>query len=141
MQSLTLTALAASAVFAVALPSNEGRDGSRIEITPSDEAGSMASNANGPNPGQVYVNGITYGGSGCPQGSVGVSFSPDRTTFTAIFDSFVASSGRGVPVTDQRKNCQVNLDLHYPQGWQYSIAEVDYRGFVALPAGGLFTFI
>jgi hypothetical protein len=25
--------------------------------------------------------------------------------------------------------------MQYPQGWQYSIASVDYRGFAALPSG------
>jgi hypothetical protein len=90
--------------------------------------------AQAPNPNEVYVDSISYGGSGCPQGSVGSSFANDRKSFTLIFDSFVASQGPGVPITQNRKNCMVNLNLHVPGGWQFSIASVDYRGYVNLPA-------
>jgi len=89
----------------------------------------------GPNPNQVYVQSITYGGTGCPQGSVGTSFSDDRTTFTMIFDEFIASVGPGVPIAQSRKNCQINVNLHIPQGWSFSIASADYRGYIELPAG------
>jgi len=89
----------------------------------------------GPNPSQVYVQSITYGGSGCPQGTVATSFSDDRTTFTMIFDQFIASVGPGVPQTEARKNCQINVNLHIPQGWSFSIASADYRGYVQLPKG------
>ena len=33
-----------------------------------------------PNPSQVYINSISYGGTGCPQGSVGSFLSADRQT-------------------------------------------------------------
>jgi len=85
-----------------------------------------------PDPSQVYVQSITYGGSGCPQGSVATSISDDAQTFTLIFDQFIASVGPKVPLTESRKNCQLNINLHIPSGWQYSIATADYRGFVQL---------
>jgi hypothetical protein len=91
--------------------------------------------AQGPDPSQVYVQSITYGGSGCPAGSVGQSIADDRESLTLIFDSFVASQGPSVPVTQNRKNCQINLNLHLPVGIQVSVATVDYRGYVQLPAG------
>jgi len=37
---------------------------------------------------------VTYGGSGCPQGTVGSIISEDGTTMTLIFDSYVASMGQ-----------------------------------------------
>jgi len=88
-----------------------------------------------PDPTQVYINGIVYGGTGCPQGSVGSYISSDRQTFTLLFDQFVASIGPGVAVTQTRKNCQLNLDLRYPSGFQYSIYSTVYRGYVGLDAG------
>lgn len=91
--------------------------------------------AQAPNPNEVYVQSVTYGGSGCPGGSVGNSFANDRKSFTLIFDSFVASQGTGVPITESRKNCQLNVNLHVPNGFQFSIGTVDYRGYVSLPAG------
>jgi len=89
----------------------------------------------GPNPSQVYVESIAYGGTGCPQGTVGQSISDDRSIFTLIFDSFVASVGPGVAIGESRKNCQININLHIPSGWSYTIADVTYRGYVQLAAG------
>jgi len=117
MKSIFILALAA---LAVAVPAD------RV-ILDDDEAQ--------PNPNEVYVQSISYGGSGCPQGSVGSSFSNDRKSYTLIFDSFVASSGPGVAVTESRKNCQLNVNMRLPNGFSYSIATFDYRGYVQLPAG------
>jgi hypothetical protein len=86
-----------------------------------------------PNPTEVFVESVTYDGTGCPQDSVTSSFSQDRTGFTLQFDQFVASKGPGVPAEDAVKTCQLNLNLKVPQGWQYSIGTIDYRGFVSLP--------
>ena len=37
--------------------------------------------AAGPNPTEVFINSISYGGTGCPQGTVGSFISADRQTF------------------------------------------------------------
>jgi len=34
----------------------------------------------GPNPTQVYIKAISYGGTGCPQGTVGSFISTDKST-------------------------------------------------------------
>ncbi|MGH9224732.1 MAG: DUF4360 domain-containing protein [Acidimicrobiales bacterium] len=73
-----------------------------------------------PDPDAFYVETLGYAGTGCPQGSVGQSFSDDRTTFTMIFDVFVASTGPGVPVSESRKDCQVDLSLHVPPGMAWA---------------------
>ncbi|KAJ3337115.1 hypothetical protein HDU91_001574 [Kappamyces sp. JEL0680] len=52
-----------------------------------------------------------------------------------IFDSFIASAGTGISVREQRKNCQVNVNLNYPSGYSYSIVQVDFRGYVQLAEG------
>lgn len=89
----------------------------------------------GPDPGSVYITGLSYGGTGCPQGTVASSFSSDQTVVTLLFDQFIASSGPNVPVTSQRKDCQINMALNYPPGWSYSVASVEYRGYAQVPAG------
>jgi hypothetical protein len=61
--------------------------------------------------------------------------SEDRTTVTLIFDSYIASIGPGISVTDSRKNCQLNVDIRYPGGFQYSILSADYRGYASLQQG------
>lgn len=86
-----------------------------------------------PDPTQPYVNSVVYGGTGCPQGSVGSSFSNDRQSATLIFDVFVASTGPGVPVTEARKNCQLNLNVYSPPGHSFATFTVDARGYVSAP--------
>ncbi|KAF2815977.1 uncharacterized protein BDZ99DRAFT_471273 [Mytilinidion resinicola] len=88
-----------------------------------------------PDPTQVHIKAITYGGTGCPQGSLDYIISDDRTTVTLIFDSYVASIGPGIAVTEQRKNCQLNVDITYPGGFQYSVFSADYRGYAAIDKG------
>lgn len=41
-------------------------------------------NATGPDPTKVTISSISYGGTGCPQGSVGSFISSDRTTFVIL---------------------------------------------------------
>lgn len=89
----------------------------------------------GPDPRLVYVESIYYGGTGCPQGSLVQGLSEDRSSLSLVFDKFVVSAGPGVPITENRKNCQINLNLRVPQGWSYSVAQVNYLGFVQLAAG------
>ena len=88
-----------------------------------------------PNASQVQMTGVTYGGTGCPSSSVGSAVSADRTTMTLIFDDYVASIGGGAPITESRKNCQLNLNLQYPGGFQYSVFSADYRGYAYLDQG------
>lgn len=83
-------------------------------------------------PDYVYVRSISYAGSGCPAGSVAQNVAPDLQAFTLLFDSYIAEAGPGVSAREKRKNCQINIDLAFPQGWSYSIFTVDYRGYVSL---------
>lgn len=88
-----------------------------------------------PKKSEVYIEGLITGGSGCKQGTVASSLSKDLQSFTLLFDDFVASTGSGTTAKDSRKNCQINIDLRYPQGWSYSVLSVDYRGFIDIPSG------
>ncbi|OAL57312.1 hypothetical protein IQ07DRAFT_607431 [Pyrenochaeta sp. DS3sAY3a] len=88
-----------------------------------------------PPAGQVKIRGVSYGGTGCPQGTMSSQISADRSVVTLIFDSYIASIGPGIAVTEQRKNCQLNVDIEYPGGFQYSILSADYRGYAAIQKG------
>lgn len=59
----------------------------------------------------------------------------DKTLVTIIFDAYTASIGPGVAVTEQRKNCQLNIDIRYPGGFQYSVLSADYRGYASIQKG------
>lgn len=91
-----------------------------------------------PNPGEVSFENIIYGGSGCPQGSVGQILSPDAKAFTLLFDKYAVEgiADKNRPV---RKNCLVNVRLKVPQGWSFGILGVDYRGFANLESGAIAT--
>ncbi|KAK2801604.1 hypothetical protein FQN50_007665 [Emmonsiellopsis sp. PD_5] len=91
--------------------------------------------SDGPNPDEVQIVGLTYGGTGCPASTVSHVLSDDRTVMTLIFDEYVASIGPDVPVIERRKNCQLNINLRYPGGFQYSIFSADYRGYAYLDEG------
>ena len=86
---------------------------------------------------KVTIGQITYGGTGCPQGTVSTLLSSDRTAFTLLFDSYVATAGPLVAITESRKACQIAAQINVPNGWSYSVGTIDYRGYVQVPQGGL----
>jgi hypothetical protein len=88
-----------------------------------------------PPPNEVSISVVTANGSGCPDGSAAVAVSPDRRAFTVTYSEYTAQVGVGTKPTDFRKNCQLALDVHIPQGFTYAIAEADYRGYAHLEAG------
>ncbi|TPX13747.1 uncharacterized protein E0L32_005950 [Thyridium curvatum] len=89
----------------------------------------------GPSGHEVQIEGISFAGSGCPAGSVAGQLASDLTTITLLYDSFVAQAGKDIKPTDYRKNCQLNVKLRYPSGWQFSVFRADYRGYASLPKG------
>jgi hypothetical protein len=74
-----------------------------------------------------------YGGTGCPAGSASVSLSPDSSAISILFDQYVVEAG-GSKMFD-RKNCNIAVPVHVPQGYSVAVFAIDYRGFVQLPAG------
>ncbi|MBT3981676.1 MAG: DUF4360 domain-containing protein [Bacteriovoracaceae bacterium] len=82
-----------------------------------------------------------YGGTGCPGGSVSATLSPDRKELSLLFDSFVVEAGGGPRARRiARKGCNIAVPVHVPQGLSISIIQVDYRGFVSVPPGGMARF-
>jgi hypothetical protein len=88
-----------------------------------------------PPPDKIVISVVTVNGSGCPAGTAAVAVSPDNTAFTVTYSHYLAQVGVGAKPTDIRKNCQLNLGVHVPQGFTYAIAEADYRGFAHLESG------
>jgi len=90
---------------------------------------------NAPPPDRITVDVRTVNGSGCPAGTASVRTSSDNTAFRVTYQNYVAIDGPGGGPTDFRKNCQLNLGIHVPQGFTFAIARVDYRGFAHLRSG------
>lgn len=74
-----------------------------------------------------------YGGTGCPAGSASVALSPDQKAISILFDQYVVEAG-GAKAFD-RKNCNIAIPVHVPQGYSVAVMAIDYRGFVGLPYG------
>jgi hypothetical protein len=88
-----------------------------------------------PPPDKIIIDVATVNGSGCRPGTAAVAVSGDNTAFTVTYSEFLAQVGVGALPTDFRKNCQLSLKVHVPQGFTYAIAQADYRGFAHLERG------
>jgi hypothetical protein len=88
-----------------------------------------------PPPDHVVVDLVTVNGSGCPEGTTAVALSQDATAFTVTYSAYLAQAGPRANPTDFRKNCQLGLRVHVPQGFTYAVAKADYRGYASLARG------
>jgi hypothetical protein len=85
-----------------------------------------------PNPNDVYIETVTWNGSGCKMGAQADTtyvLSSDRKTLTIIYDNYIAQTGPTTLPSDQRKNCLINLKVHIPTNWQYSVSATTFHGF------------
>ncbi len=82
---------------------------------------------------QVQIQGASYGGSGCPDRSASVSVSPDGQELTVLFDKF---SALGNDPSQSRKSCNLSIPIKVPEGFQISLYDADYRGYVAPSTSG-----
>jgi len=89
----------------------------------------------GPPSDRIVIDVVAANGSGCPWGTADATKSLDHTAFTVTYSQFTAQVGRSATPLDFRKNCQLALNVHVPQGYTYAITGVDYRGFAHLEAG------
>ncbi|MEU1814785.1 DUF4360 domain-containing protein [Streptomyces roseifaciens] len=90
-----------------------------------------------PPPDRVVIDVMAVNGSGCPAGTAAVAVASDNTAFTVTYSKYLAQVGVGAKPTDFRKNCQLGLNIHVPQGFTYAIAKADYRGFAHLESGAV----
>ncbi|GAA1750251.1 DUF4360 domain-containing protein [Luedemannella helvata] len=88
-----------------------------------------------PPPNRIVIDVVTANGSGCPIGSTAVAMSPDNTAFTVTYSRYLAQTGAGADPVAFRRNCQLNLNVHVPNGLTFAVISVDYRGFGHLERG------
>ncbi|MGW4029965.1 DUF4360 domain-containing protein [Streptomyces sp. NPDC004838] len=92
-----------------------------------------------PAPTKITIEVATINGSGCRPGSAAVAVAEDNTAFTVTYSEYLAKVGVGTTPTDFRKNCQLSLIVHVPQGFTYAVTSTDYRGFASLENGAVGT--
>ena len=98
-------------------------------------AASAGSILDDPPSDHIVIELVAMAGSGCRPGTADVAVSPDNKAFTAIYSDYLAQAGPGIPTTEGRKNCQLNVLVMVPQGFTFAIAKVDYRGYGLLNTG------
>jgi hypothetical protein len=92
--------------------------------------------ADAPNPHEIFIKDIILGGTGCPADSADLRLSSDGTRFSLGFgEEFTARLRSGVPISESRKNCQLSVTFHIPQGFTFAVGSVDYRGSAEIARG------
>jgi len=96
---------------------------------------------------EITINSVTTSGSGCPNGTVSVTISDDRTVVTLGFDQFQTYLGpsprsprgrraRGPARDDERrKTCLIRLNVNEPPGFTFAVLDATYHGFAQLDGG------
>jgi hypothetical protein len=91
--------------------------------------------ADAPPADRIVLDVQSVNGSGCPPGTAGIAVLSDNTGFRVTYREFLARAGGSVDPTDFRKNCQLSLLVHVPQGFTFAIASAEYRGRARLESG------
>jgi hypothetical protein len=81
-----------------------------------------------------------YGGTGCPEGTVSATLSPDAKSLSLLFDQYQVSVGGTTGRSFERKSCNIAIPVHVPQGLSVSVLKIDYRGFNHLPVSATSQF-
>lgn len=98
--------------------------------------GGFRGNERSERPGRFQAQRPSYGGNGCPAGTMSLVFAPDNLSFTVLFDRFVADTASRDQGVTGAMSCDVLIPIALPAGQQMEITRVDYRGFASVPQGG-----
>lgn len=79
---------------------------------------------------------VSYGGTGCPGGTLDTRVSEGQNTFSVYFSQFFAHAGEPSGRRTDRKVCNLAIPLHVPQGRSVAILPVSFEGYAAIPVGG-----
>jgi len=86
--------------------------------------------------GDISLGEPGYGGTGCPDGTVSVTLSPDQKSLSLLFDQYQVEVGGETGKSFDRKSCNIAIPVFVPQGLSVSILKIDFRGFNHLPKYG-----
>ncbi len=82
----------------------------------------------------VFVENITYEGSGCKEGTVGTVVSNDHRKMSLMFDSF-GLFGDGQFTGKKNSNCNVQITVDVPPEYAVALSRVELAGLILTPKG------
>ncbi len=91
----------------------------------------LAQSVQAPNGTQIQF--VKAKGTGCMNGQVSVSISPDGQEFSVLMDNYIAETTTNLNL--DYKSCILEVGIAAPVGWSYSLVSADYRGFAHAEAG------
>lgn len=91
-------------------------------------------------PGQVQLDLKSINGSGCKRGTANAVMNQSNTAFTVTYSDFTAEAGPDSEPIKKRRNCQLGINVHVPQGFTVAISRSDFRGYADLRDGASGTF-
>ncbi len=86
--------------------------------------------------GKVIILDPRSSGTGCPEGTVSFTVSPDNTAVSVLFSNYILNIGGSTRLKQGRISCTLLIPLQLPKGVQASVIGIDYRGFSLLPKEG-----
>jgi len=90
-------------------------------------------------PAGVTITSVSYGGTGCPQGSTKPQISPDGTQVFINYNNKLFTANGNGDIVDTRKFCQINLGLKYPPGWTFAVGSTHILGSLNLASNSVAT--
>jgi hypothetical protein len=131
-----LTIMRAIIFLASLLPAISFADGQNVDRDFRHGHGNgFKGNERSDRPGDFRHGPLSFGGNGCPAGTMRVVFAPDNLTFTILFDKFTADTTSSDGGQRGAMSCDAILPVTLPANQQMEITRVDYRGFVNVPQG------
>jgi hypothetical protein len=86
-------------------------------------------------PSAFKIVNVVHGGSGCPQGSLNLTWTDTQLLPITFPPAFTASVGPSAPVTAQRKNCQISIAISHSPGYALAVYSATFSGWADLEAG------
>jgi hypothetical protein len=78
--------------------------------------------AAGPDQAQVHLGGFSHSGTGCAPGFLSVT--EDYNQLMLTFQSYFAKDDLTTAISQVQKDCEFNVYLMYPGGWQYAVRSI-----------------
>ncbi|CAA7268570.1 unnamed protein product [Cyclocybe aegerita] len=74
----------------------------------------------------IHSTSFGINGTGCPPGSAYYVLSSDRRSVDVKFTSYFAAAGPNIPMSSNRKGCQLVFGVSIPPGFSFGVASLDY---------------